>query len=747
MPVALSHPIVADLPEHFSPVTVSTAKMSFAARLVLMILLYVIPASNQADNQAAVFSSTTVEQEIQAMFPKLTRIGEPLTTLPVIPVYQLDSILGYAWISTDINDIPGFAGKPIKLLIGLDSAGVFRDVKVLDHHEPVFLHGLGEQALSEFVAQYRGHSISRQVIVSSGQNRRSNDSGDDTNSGPVYFDGVTKATVSVIVINDVALSTALRVARETLEGFALPAQSILKEKSFSPMGWRELLQSGLVHHWRLSSDEAFSELGRALDDYPAIFSPLANDEEVFTDLYYAYLNIEDAGRNLLGDHWQSLMDNLKPDEHLIWVGSGGLYPHVSADFTPGTVPPRLSLDQSGLAIELRDTNALPAATQPVLPGTPGMDYAHIFRIKGMSGFDPGSPVSLRLNISLPRNHLMTDSLTLESAYQSPAHLWEKQEIADPLMSSDPLWLRIWHDRIPQISILFIGLVLLLYVFTRQNLYIQNARSFSIFRWVYLWFTLLFIGFYAQGQLSVVNIFTLLHAIRDGFDITVFMLDPVIFILWIVTFLSLFIWGRGLFCGWLCPFGALQEIASKLGKIFKFKQIRIQDKLHRKLIYLKYPILIGLVLLSFESLTWAERLAEIEPFKTSITLVFVRHWPFVLYAVGLLLVGMFIHKFYCRYLCPLGAGLAIVGFFHRYEWLDRIKMCGSPCQICNNRCEIRAITRSGEIDYNECIQCLECVVILNDEKQCADKLLQRKRKTATAPPAQPIRFDPIQVTDR
>ena len=48
------------------------------------------------------------------------------------------------------------------------------------------------------------------------------------------------------------------------------------------------------------------------------------------------------------------------------------------------------------------------------------------------------------------------------------------------------------------------------------------------------------------------------------------------------------------------------------------------------------------------------LAEVEPLKTAIILRFVRDWWFVLFAVALLVAGLFIERFFCRYLCPLGA---------------------------------------------------------------------------------------------
>jgi NosR/NirI family nitrous oxide reductase transcriptional regulator len=112
-------------------------------------------------------------------------------------------------------------------------------------------------------------------------------------------------------------------------------------------------------------------------------------------------------------------------------------------------------------------------------------------------------------------------------------------------------------------------------------------------------------------------------------------------------------------------------------------------------------------------------------------MFVRHWPFVLYAVALLLLGMFIHKFYCRYLCPLGAGLAVLGRFRLFSWLKRIDRCGKPCQHCKNECGINAIRKDGRIDYDECIQCLECVVILRDPNQCVDAIIRNKKQKKAA----------------
>jgi len=215
---------------------------------------------------------------------------------------------------------------------------------------------------------------------------------------------------------------------------------------------------------------------------------------------------------------------------------------------------------------------------------------------------------------------------------------------------------------------------------------------------------------------------------QGFNIDVFLLDPIIFILWIFVFISLFLWGRGLFCGWLCPFGALQEFAALVASKLKIKQIKIKPHHHKNAQKIKYAVLILLVGSTFYSLTLAEQLAEIEPFKTSITLNFVRYWPFVLYVVLLLALSLKIHKVYCRYLCPLGAGLAVIGRYPLFKWLTRRQECGTPCQLCRNKkCGIDAINKDGSIDYGECIQCLECLVTIKSPKECVVDKYSKKRK--------------------
>jgi NosR/NirI family nitrous oxide reductase transcriptional regulator len=74
------------------------------------------------------------------------------------------------------------------------------------------------------------------------------------------------------------------------------------------------------------------------------------------------------------------------------------------------------------------------------------------------------------------------------------------------------------------------------------------------------------------------------------------------------------WGRGAFCGWLCPFGALQELSNRAARALRVPQIRVPFGLHQRLWPIKYMIFMVLFGLSLYSLAMAEKAAEVEPFR-------------------------------------------------------------------------------------------------------------------------------------
>ncbi|MCK4951158.1 MAG: 4Fe-4S binding protein [Gammaproteobacteria bacterium] len=291
---------------------------------------------------------------------------------------------------------------------------------------------------------------------------------------------------------------------------------------------------------------------------------------------------------------------------------------------------------------------------------------------------------------------------------------------------EAIWVGIWRERIVEIIILIISLVILTTILMFQDWVVRHPRLYNYLRHGFLIYTVVFIGGYAVAQLSVVNVLTFAHAFMHDFHWETFALDPPIFILWGFVAVTLLLWGRGIYCGWLCPFGALQELINMVARHFKVRQWEFPYMIHERLWALKYIILIVLFGISIQSISEAERLAEVEPFKTVVVFWFQRSWPFVLYAGGLLFISIFNRKFFCKYLCPLAAALIIPAQNRMFDWVRRRDECGKPCQVCRHECEVQAITPSGEINKAECHYCLDCQVTYWNDHKCPPLVRIRKR---------------------
>ncbi len=666
---------------------------------------------------AADLSKTDIERRFQ----RPLHVGEKLRDTPAWPLtseLQPDAgPIGYVFESIDLAPIPGFEGTPMNLLVAIDGGGRFMEVEVLRQHEPVFLGGLGPAPLHEFVKQYQGKNLKQEITISSAYGNTRAGAG----SNRVVLDGVTKATASVRIANQTVLTSALAVARARL-GFADPGSGLpparIKDLPFETLDFKTLIERGYVQQMSLSNAEVetlFAGSEAAGTDDEALKLPA----ETFIELYVAYLNAPIIGRNLLGEAaWKKLQTYLNDGRPAYWVATRGRYPLIDEAFVPGTPPPRLGLSQSELPVELRDANR----DYSRAPALKKVNAALILTAPIHTGLDPGRPMDFNFTISRARGMIypVVTPKQINLRYTLPKELFDYPP--KPL----PEWLQAWQGRLPDLVIIGIALLLLSAVLLRPQAISIQPRRLLLFRTGFQIFTLVFIGWYAQGQLSIVHITGAIKSLVAGAGLTSFLYDPVSLLLIAFTLITLLIWGRGPFCGWLCPFGALQELVGLLAGKLRFRQWELPPPVSRMLARSRYAILALLVGSAAFAPAASEKLVEIEPFKTAITVGFQREWTFLLWALGLLLIGAFVYKFFCRFVCPLGAALTIAGKLRRWNWLPRIDACGQPCQRCRIACQYEAIEPNGAIDYDECFQCLDCVGIYHDTARCGPKLLQANK---------------------
>lgn len=682
-------------------------------RLLALLLLLCAVVSAQA--------GVLDREQLAQYFPSPLIVGDKDTELPVWPILKQEmtstELVGYAFESIDFVQLPGFSGVPINLLVALDPKGGFLDVRVISHHEPVFVEGYGPQPLLNFVAQYPGLSLTQNIGIATGARKGAKMDGNN-----VRIDGVSKATASVRIINQTLLTSSLAVARKKL-GFAGghdPDQiARLKSDLFERYTPTQLFGRNMVTHLALANSEveqAFKGTdGEGLDPDGS-----ADPNGLFLDIYTTLASVPSIGRNLLdGPSWERLAGRLDKGDHAILVMWGGRFSITPDDFVPGTAPDRLTLQQGGLPIEMRDLDL----ELRLADGTPiAPENIKVFRVIAQSGLDLSKPLEFIVNVKREKGMVYPEIIRAALPYT----LTVPERFYDVPAGDDKNYTSIWRDRLPELLVLAAALLLLALLLANQRWLTASARRFTLIRVAFLTFTLGFIGWYAQGQLSIVNMTGLLQALKDGRGLGFFLYDPMTVSLWAFVALTLVVWGRATFCGWLCPFGALQELVARIARLLRVPRVRLRTATDRQLKRIKYLLLFALLAAAWFAPSLADRLAEIEPFKTAITLYFMRSWPFVLYAAVLVLGGAVVYKFFCRYLCPFGAGLALLGRLRLLAWLPRRRECGQPCQTCRHRCDYQAIRPDGTIVYDECFQCMDCVVIYHSDTQCAPRILQARR---------------------
>lgn len=686
---------------------------------VFLIVFFCTIASAQAAELTALEKG-----RIAIAFPQSGTITEPEGEFQIRKIMSGDELLGYAYQTVNVVDIPAYSGKPINLQVILDPQAVIKDAYVLEHHEPILLIGIPEHKLHDFAAKYDGIKVDQRVVI-----------GRSKDEAAITIDAVSGATVTVMVVNEAIMRSAHQVA---VSLGLVSAHSQIKNKpaivlmdQYQKASWTTLTGDGSIRRLLLNRgqvDDAF--IGSEAEGVEAA-KPEQRDD-TFIDLYVAELNPPTIGRNLLGEsQYQDLMDELKPDEHAIVVLGNGDYSFKGSGYVRGGIFDRIQLRQFGDIVSFRDLD-FSRLSDVYAEEMPGFTEMGIFIIRPQYAFDSGSDWTLELLVRRQTGPVDSIFTSFELPYQIPEMYIERP----PLTASEqaaldemnrPLWMNIWYQKDFQIGVLGVGLVVLFAILFFQDYLVRYPKLLHRVRMGYLTFTVVFIGWYTLGQLSIVNVLTFAHSLINGFSWELFLSDPIIFILWGVTAVIVLLWGRGVFCGWLCPFGALQEIINEIARKIKIPQYDVPFALHERLWAIKYIIFLVLFGISLESMSTAEQFAEIEPFKTAITLKFDRQWWFVLYAVVLLVVNIFTRKVYCRYICPLGAALAIPTKLRLFDWLKRRKECGTPCQLCAVECEVQAIHPDGTINANECHHCLDCQVTYFNEDRCPPLVAKKKRR--------------------
>jgi transcriptional regulator of nitric oxide reductase len=667
----------------------------------------------------------------------------------------------------DIIAAPGYSTTPFDVIAGVDLAGRITGAKVVFHNEPYIVHDAQRQRLLDtFLAREAGRPLRGA-----------------TNVLPPDF--VAGATISTRAMRAAVSITAGLVLRPRLArppaavaapGVPAPAPTpALDVDSFSRKSWDALLAAGAVMRRRVTSGDVAAALAAAGEPDAQLEVPVGRSDRLYIEFATALFTPAAIGGNLVGMiNFEDFKRKMPPDAQAIFVASNGPYNFLGTRYFQSSDRrfDRLRVVQDGKTFEFRQDDY--QWVNPFGEGIRGQEDAGLFALPADSGFDPLKPwrlellvngevigagatpvrVAFGLDYNVPDLQALTASpppqagegrvgetgagASTSAEAQRPAA--PEASLAPALVEAlddstmVPAWVEAWHDARLNVAILLVLLSVLTLIFAFQAKLARSRLAHRLVRNGFLAVVLVWLGWTASVQLSIVNVMNYVMAPFNHFDIGFYLAEPLMVIIAAYTLLSVVLIGRGVFCGWLCPFGALQELLGQLSRALRVPQWNPPAALEKRLWWGKYIAAAIVLVLVMTQVDPSGATLEIEPFKTAITSKFTRAWPYVTYAVALLAIGLFSERAYCRFLCPLGGVLAFLDRLHLLNLLKRRPECGNPCHLCERSCPVRAIEKTGKIVTAECFQCLDCQVEYYDDKRCPPLVQAARQRTAALPAA-------------
>ncbi len=226
-------------------------------------------------------------------------------------------------------------------------------------------------------------------------------------------------------------------------------------------------------------------------------------------------------------------------------------------------------------------------------------------------------------------------------------------------------------------------------------YIAFKKGVRKWRFVSLTFSMIYLGFFLG--LCPCTLGSLQNAILHTTEVKTYMAN---FVLLAIPVGSTLFWGR-LFCGWVCPMGAVQQLLYR-----RDMKIKVPALLHNILKYFRYLVLLGLIIAVIATGTAA--FSQIDPFKSLFNLE-ISLVPTTLLVLTIV-ASLFIFTPWCRYACPMGAFLSLLTRFSLFKlrFVETCKNCGACAKAYCSSQAISVSEITPVISDSECTKCGECL---------------------------------------
>lgn len=175
----------------------------------------------------------------------------------------------------------------------------------------------------------------------------------------------------------------------------------------------------------------------------------------------------------------------------------------------------------------------------------------------------------------------------------------------------------------------------------------------------------------------------------------------------LTLLAITLLGGAFYCGWLCPFGLVQDLTARVGKKLGIRKRKVTPALHNILIYGRYILAVAAGLWTADIVF---TVLSVEPYGSMLGILGGNIPSTIALTVlaGFMAVSVFYERAFCRYLCPEGAKFGAFSLA-RIVTIRRNPHTCVKCGKCDRACPMQInVTKVENLRSPQCINCMECV---------------------------------------
>ncbi|AHM57451.1 putative electron transport protein YccM [Peptoclostridium acidaminophilum DSM 3953] len=175
----------------------------------------------------------------------------------------------------------------------------------------------------------------------------------------------------------------------------------------------------------------------------------------------------------------------------------------------------------------------------------------------------------------------------------------------------------------------------------------------------------------------------------------------------IAIAALTVFSGAFYCGWICPYGFMQDLFSKFGSLLGIKKRKMPSSLQIILVFSRY-VLLAIVLLIGSDFVFSLMTFDPRANFSNMLVGNIAGFAAISVMAFFLIVSLLFERPFCNYLCSEGARYGLMGSLRIFTIKRDQSLCVN-CQKCDKACPMNIrVSKATNLRSPQCINCFQCI---------------------------------------